>query len=240
MDLVHTKGDVVQRTLIAAVLLLLVSVLVAGCGKSDPRSAVGTSSEPVGTSSEQSPSTAAATSTPQPSPTTSMTSAQKNPSTHTTTRTPPATIVLSVLGLGPGPAYTIPKNNTCDGANTPLSLHWSAVPHGTAELALFIVNLRPVNERVFVDWAVTGLSPHSHGITAGALPAGAIAGTNGFGKVGYSICPPQGMSETYIARLVALAHPLSARPGFDDRAFYLQAEQMAKVVGVAGAGNYSR
>lgn len=130
--------------------------------------------------------------------------------------------------------------NTCDGADVWLPFTWSGVPNGAAELALFVVNLRPVNEAVFVDWAVAGLSPAARGISAGALPAGAIVGRNSFGRLGYSICPPKGRSETYIARLVALSHPLHPRPGFDAKALYLEAERAAKAVGLAGAGGYSR
>jgi phosphatidylethanolamine-binding protein (PEBP) family uncharacterized protein len=134
----------------------------------------------------------------------------------------------------------LPKRNTCDGANEWLPFAWSGVPKGITELALFIVNFKPVNEAVFVDWAVAGLSPTSKGIPASTLPAGAIAGRNSFGQIGYSICPPKGTSETYIARLVALSHPLHPRYGFDAKALYLEAARAAKAVGLGGAGSYSR
>jgi phosphatidylethanolamine-binding protein (PEBP) family uncharacterized protein len=134
----------------------------------------------------------------------------------------------------------LPRRNTCDGANVWLPFAWSAVPSGTAELALFIVNFKPVNEAVFVDWAVAGLNPTTEGVPAGTLPSGAIVGRNSFGQVGYSICPPKGTSETYIARLVALPHPLHPRPGFDAKAFYLEAARAARAVGLGAAGGYSR
>jgi phosphatidylethanolamine-binding protein (PEBP) family uncharacterized protein len=156
----------------------------------------------------------------------------------------PVTISVSAVGLPPqaheGVMPPLPTHNTCDGANVWLPFTWSGVPNGTAELALFIVNLKPRNEAVFVDWAVAGLSPTSSGLPAGTLPSGAVVGRNGFGQVGYSICPPKGTSEIYIARLVALSHPLHPRPAFDAKALYLEAARAAKAVGLAGAGSYSR
>lgn len=139
------------------------------------------------------------------------------------------------------PEYPIPKSNTCDGANVPLSFTWSDVPHGTAELALFVLSLQSVNgEGVFVDWAVTGLDPGSHGIAAGKLPAGAVVLTNSFGKAGYSICPPKGTHGTFLARLVALGHRLAIRPGVDGETLFQEAEAAARAVGVSGAGSYAR
>lgn len=163
---------------------------------------------------------------------------------QTAIRPAPVTISVSAVGLPP-PAHEgvmppLAKRNTCDGANVWLPFTWSGVPNGTAELALFIVNLKPVKEAVFVDWAVAGLSPTSEGIPAGTLPSGAIVGRSGFGRVGYSICPPKGTSKMYIARLVALSRPLHPRPGFDAKALYLEAARAAKAVGLAGAGSYSR
>lgn len=134
----------------------------------------------------------------------------------------------------------IPKRNTCDGANVSLPLRWSHVPSGTAELVMFVINLRPVQGRFFFDWAVAGLSPAAHGISAGTLPAGAVVGRNSFGKVGYSICPPKGTrEEDFVVRVLALSRPLALTRGFDAEAVYRDAEQSAKFVGI-GSGTYSR
>jgi phosphatidylethanolamine-binding protein (PEBP) family uncharacterized protein len=116
---------------------------------------------------------------------------------------------------------------TCDGANSWPELHWSGVPAGTAELAVFAMNVQPVEEQLFVDWAVAGLSPNLEGIEAGKLPKGAIKGTNGFGKRGYSICPP-GAGEIYMFAVYALPTPLSPPKGFDAR------ELRREVLGVSG------
>ena len=103
---------------------------------------------------------------------------------------------------------------TCDGKNTSPALRWQGVPGGTAELVLFAMNLRPVNETLFFDWAVAGLSPDLEEIPAGKLPEGAVVGRNSFGKTGYGICP-QGGEETYMFTLFALPKKLSPAQGFD-------------------------
>lgn len=105
---------------------------------------------------------------------------------------------------------------TCDGENSWPALRWSGVPAGSAELAVFAMNIQPVEGQLFVDWAVAGLDPGLEGIEAGKLPKGAIAGTNGFGKRGYSICPA-GSGEIYMFAVYALPTALSPPKGFDAR-----------------------
>ena len=129
----------------------------------------------------------------------------------------------------------IPKRYTCDGADISPPVRWSRIPPATMELALFVLNLRPVHGHFFFDWAVTGLDPASHGIPAGTLPPGAVLGRNSFGKTGYSICPAKDAGEEhYVVRLIALPHPLAATPGFDAETLYREAERSATVVGLAG------
>lgn len=106
------------------------------------------------------------------------------------------------------PAYT------CDGKGAWPELHWGGVPQGTAELVLFVMNLQPVEGKIFFDWALAGLEPDLEGIEAGRLPKGAIVGTNGFGKRGYEICPG-GAGETYMLAVYALPGALAPRAGFD-------------------------
>lgn len=105
---------------------------------------------------------------------------------------------------------------TCDGKDSWPALRWSGVPAGTAELALFAMNVQPVEEKLFVDWALAGLDPGLEEIKAGELPAGAIVGTNGFGKRGYELCPSGG-GEIYMFALYALPRSLAPREGFDAR-----------------------
>jgi hypothetical protein len=107
---------------------------------------------------------------------------------------------------------------TCDGKDSWPELHWSGVPAGTAELILYAMNVQPVEEKLFVDWAVAGLDPSLEGIEAGKLPKGAVIGTNGFGKSAYSLCPSGG-GEIYMFALYALPQRLSPPRGFDAREF---------------------
>lgn len=103
---------------------------------------------------------------------------------------------------------------TCDGDNTSPTLRWSGVPAGSAELALFVMNVQPVEERIFFDWALAGIDPGLGEIGAGKLPKGAVVGTNGFGEAAYGLCPP-GPGETYMLALYALPRPLGLKRGFE-------------------------
>ncbi|MFI5003993.1 MAG: hypothetical protein ACHQE6_03160 [Solirubrobacterales bacterium] len=237
MDWTCVMRRAIARGPIAAA-LLATGLAIAGCGGSSTRSS---SQASAGTTGVPLPSSTPTTTPAQPTTPTSTTSSPPSSTEPASAHVPPVTIKLSALGLGPKPEYPIPRNNTCDGANVPLSFTWSNVPHGTAELALFVLSLQSVNgESVFVDWAVAGLGPGSRGIAAGKLPGGAVVLTNGFGRAGYSICPPKGTNGTFLARLVALPHRLAIRPGLDGKTLFQEAEAAAGAVGVSGAGSYSR
>jgi phosphatidylethanolamine-binding protein (PEBP) family uncharacterized protein len=133
----------------------------------------------------------------------------------------------------------LPTRYTCDDANTSPPLKWTDIPHGTAQLAVFVISHRLVNNKFFFDWAVTGISPTSHGIPAGKLPSGAIVARNSYGTIGYSICPPKGTSEAYFVRVIALPHPLTVKPGIDPQTLLQEAERIASTVGIASA-TYTR
>jgi phosphatidylethanolamine-binding protein (PEBP) family uncharacterized protein len=105
---------------------------------------------------------------------------------------------------------------TCDGGNSWPALNWGGIPDGSAELILYAMNVQPVEGQLFVDWAVAGISPRLEEIDAGKLPSGAVVGENGFGKVGYSLCPT-GSGEIYMFALYALPQSLSLKRGFDAR-----------------------
>jgi hypothetical protein len=78
-----------------------------------------------------------------------------------------------------------------------------------------VFNLGLVNGKSFGDWAVAGLKPNLHGLSAGRLPAGAIVGRNDFGKLGYSICPAKGAPVRYVFVLYAVPHKIAVKPGFN-------------------------
>jgi phosphatidylethanolamine-binding protein (PEBP) family uncharacterized protein len=132
----------------------------------------------------------------------------------------------AIVASGGNPGSLSPTY-TCDGTDSWPALEWSGVPAGSAELALYVMNVQPVEEKLFVDWAVAGIDPGLDAIAAGELPKGAIVATNGFGKRGYSICPA-GRGEIYMFALYALPSRLGLRPGFDAR------EARARILDVSG------
>lgn len=149
-----------------------------------------------------------------------------------------ADIALASPALG-GQEAPLPPTYTCDGKDTWPALRWQGVPASTAELALFAMNVQPVQGKLFFDWAVAGIDPSLAGLEAGQLPGGAVMGKNSFGQNGYSICPPNGSAETYIFTLYALPKRLSAAKGFDPHALR---DQILELSGNAGlmAASYSR
>lgn len=112
---------------------------------------------------------------------------------------------------------------TCDGSDTSLPLHIKGVPPGTAELAIDILNLEPVNGKLFFDWALAGLSPSLRSIAPGKLPPGAVVGANSNGQVRYTLCPAKGPLTHYIGVIFALRRHLHAKTGFNAAALRLQA-----------------
>lgn len=133
-----------------------------------------------------------------------------------------------------GSPGTLAATYTCDGKDSWPELRWGGVPAGTAELALYVMNVQPVEEKLFVDWAVAGLDPGLTGIEAGQLPKGAITGTNGFGKRGYSVCP-SGSGEIYMFAIYALPRALSPPKGFDARELRKQILDVSGNVGLLPA-----
>lgn len=143
----------------------------------------------------------------------------------------------SSQGSSGGP-QALPATYTCDGKGTSPALRWQGVPQGTAELVIFAMNIQPVEEKLFFDWAVAGLSPDLTEVEAGKLPKGAIVGRNGFGKAGYEICPPSG-AETYMFTVFALPQKLSPGQGFDPSALRTEVLDVSGNVGLL-ALSYTR
>ncbi len=137
------------------------------------------------------------------------------------------------------PGAPLPAAYTCDGKNSWPELRWSGIPSEASELVLLMANLRPVDGALFFDWAVAGLDPSLDGIEAGHLPKGAIVGRNSTGKLGYSVCPPQGERETYVFMLFALPKPLNPQRGFDPLEVRKAAGAEAANAGLLAA-SYSR
>ena len=96
----------------------------------------------------------------------------------------------------------IPRDHTCDGADTPINLQWSGEPAGTAELALIMDD---PDAGGFVHWVVTGIPADAHSLDGNSLPSGAVQGRGSFGSAGYrGPCPPSG-THRYVFTLLALS-----------------------------------
>jgi phosphatidylethanolamine-binding protein (PEBP) family uncharacterized protein len=208
--------------------IVLVPVLIfAGCGGSSTTTGASSSRPPaLSTSTPTAVGAAGTAAAAQAGVPTRTTDAGSEP-------LPALAVSVSVPVLLPG--NLIPKLYTCDGNDLSLPVRWRGIPRSTAEIAVFIVNFQPVHGKLFFDWAVGGIKPTLHGLTAGTLPRDAVVGRNSFGKSDYSICPPSGKRSVFAVKVLPLPHALAARAGFDAEALYLEAERSVKVNGYAGA-----
>jgi phosphatidylethanolamine-binding protein (PEBP) family uncharacterized protein len=196
------------HTLIGA---LVVALAVAGCGSSASTQSQ-SAAQPGATQAAATSSTAGSSSGGK-----SASSSSSSNNTNSTTSSAPGKgepvpnidmQVKSSTRLEP-----IAARYTCDGANSPLPLTWAKVPAHTAEIDLFVAGLNGNGSKLDVAWGVTGLKPSLRSFT-GKLPAGAIVGRNSLGTLGYSVCPPKGSEEEYIAIVDALKKAEPMKPGF--------------------------
>jgi Raf kinase inhibitor-like YbhB/YbcL family protein len=103
----------------------------------------------------------------------------------------------------------IPREYTCDGANSVPALEWTGAPEGTKSLALIVDDPDAPDpkapQRTFVHWVVYNLSPSATELPAGgALPGGARSGNNDRKQDRYTgPCPPIGRHR-YFFKLYAL------------------------------------
>ncbi|HZN53870.1 MAG TPA: YbhB/YbcL family Raf kinase inhibitor-like protein [Candidatus Polarisedimenticolaceae bacterium] len=111
------------------------------------------------------------------------------------------------------PDGAIPSRFTCDGSNVSPPLAWTDLPAGTKTLAVVVTDPDAPDpaapKMTWVHWVVYNI-PAAAGtglreaITAKALPAGALEGTNDWGRTGYGgPCPPIGRHR-YVHTLYAL------------------------------------
>jgi phosphatidylethanolamine-binding protein (PEBP) family uncharacterized protein len=130
-----------------------------------------------------------------------------------TTASTIGTIVLRGPAFKPGGA--IPVRFTCDGAGISPPLRWQNVPAGTAEFLLLAIDLNGGRTDA-VQWAVAGLSPRLRGIRTGRLPAGAVAGRDSAGKVGWGgVCGAGGRVQHVAFLFYALNRQLALKRGFN-------------------------
>ncbi len=127
------------------------------------------------------------------------------------------------------------RTYTCDGKNISPPLEWQGVPSSAKELAVFVMNVAPVNGKIFFDWAVAGISPSSTGMAAGAVPQGAVIGKNSDGKQGYALCPAGSGGETYVIAVYALERETNPKQGFDAAKLREEAPKISKSAGLLSA-----
>jgi hypothetical protein len=180
-----------------AVVLVLLALLLTGCG-----------ADVSGTSIRTSEPAEAPTSTPPPAP-----SPEPTPeATPMPTDTPiPALFTLTSSAFSDRAA--IPRRYSCDGLDVSPPLSWSGVPAGTKALLLTVTD---PDARGFVHWVGWDLAPDLGSLTegaSGALPDGALEGRNDFGRIGWGgPCPPSG-THRYVFTLTALSAPLGLPRG---------------------------
>ena len=135
------------------------------------------------------------------------------------------------------PETPIPRQFTCDGANSPPELHWSGAPEGTVSYALVMEDPDAPSGN-WVHWVVYNI-PASVQELIGPLPRGAVSGTTSYGTSAYGgPCPPGGVHR-YFFRLYALDHELNLAGGADKN--QLMEAQRGHVLGEAELmGTYAR
>src|SRR2546423_845199 len=107
---------------------------------------------------------------------------------------------------------TIPDQFTCKGANLNPPLQFSGIPAGAKSIAL-IVDDPDAPGGLFSHWVVWNIDPVTTQIGEKSIPAGAVQGTNDFGKPGYGgPCPPSG-THRYFFRIFALDRELDLPVG---------------------------
>jgi Raf kinase inhibitor-like YbhB/YbcL family protein len=112
----------------------------------------------------------------------------------------------------------IPKQFTCDGADSSPALEWSDPPGGTQSFAL-IVDDPDAPVGTWVHWVVFDLPANLRAL-ARSVPRkeemgdGSRQGRNDFGKIGYGgPCPPAGAAHRYFFKIYALDTKLNLKPG---------------------------
>jgi phosphatidylethanolamine-binding protein (PEBP) family uncharacterized protein len=94
---------------------------------------------------------------------------------------------------------------TCDGANIAPPIKWGAVPVGTREVVLFAIGKgQSSTSSSTIEWAMAGLAPQLHEVTAGQRPKGAFLEEASDGKRHYSVCPSKGQTRLYAFALYAV------------------------------------
>jgi phosphatidylethanolamine-binding protein (PEBP) family uncharacterized protein len=203
---------------VSIVCAILLAVVIGGCGRGSSSSQSGTADTSTAAGKEASDITNAGG---------SKANAESGPTKSRQESTSAANLKVTIPG-------GLTSANTCKGKNTSPEISWSKVPTGTKELAVFAVNVKPVKGTLYFDWALAGIDPKVTHLEAGEVPAGAVQGKTGSGVNGWSLCPRNSKSETYIFSVYALSKALSPKEGFDPLQLRVKATPVTKKVGLEG------
>lgn len=110
----------------------------------------------------------------------------------------------------------IPLDNSAYGKGISPQLSWSGAPAGTKSYVVLAEDPDAGSPKPFVHWVVYDVPASAKGFGVDALPAGAVAGANGSGKVGYrGPHPPPDGDHHYHFEVFALDRQLALAPGAD-------------------------
>ena len=218
----------------------VLALVVAGCG--------GGSSSASGTASSTAASTASSTSAPSEAgggasaeskpagetgdnkPKHPPISAPKGPPETGPTKAQRARVPIANIKVSvPGGLAVV---NTCKGKNVSPKISWGTAPSDATELAVFGMNLQPVNGKLHFDWAMAGIDPSLEGLKEGEVPKGASLGRNSEGQNKYSLCPTSSKPEIYVFAVYAITKSLSPKQGFEPLAFRKEATRASEENGI--------
>ena len=105
----------------------------------------------------------------------------------------------------------IPAKFTCNGTNVSPELQISGVSNDAKSLVL-IVDDPDAPRGLFTHWIVWNIDPKTTRVAENSASAGAVQGTNDFGKRNYGgPCPPSG-THRYFFKIFALDAKLELKP----------------------------
>ena len=123
-----------------------------------------------------------------------------------------APTVITVTSTAFDEGGPIPKDYTCDGAETSPPLAWTGVPTDASALAL-VVDDPDAPGGTFVHWAVVDIGPGTDEVQAGGTPTAGVQLENSSGDASYAgPCPPSG-THHYRFTVYALSKPLEVATG---------------------------
>ena len=125
---------------------------------------------------------------------------------------------LAITTTAFSPDRAIPKNYTCDGADTSPDLSWSGAPAVVQSFAL-IVDDPDAPVGTWTHWLIWNIPAQSSALRKNVskdetLGDGSRQGRNDFRRIGYGgPCPPPGKPHRYFFKLYALDAKLDLKAG---------------------------